>query len=331
MRYHHNKVLSFLIIGVIALALSACGSTATNTSGGESTSSQSSPNTSSAADTSTAAVSGPIEIKHELGTIKLDKVPQRIVVMEFSYTDALIKLGVHPIGVADDSDPALFMDAVREKLGDYTSIGSRYEPNIELISSLQPDLIIADLNHHKSVYDQLNGIAPTLVLNDHQADYNGMLSNFSVIAKAVGKEAESKQLIQEHEGKIKALQEKIVNRDLTVLPAVVNPKGFFAHSSHSYSGSFITALGFKDPVTDEVPYPQLSLEQLVETNPQVLFLLPAGDKTIVGEWEKNPLWQKIDAVKNNRVFTVDRKDWALSRGLIGSEKIVDDIVKYLGE
>ncbi|SFF05668.1 iron complex transport system substrate-binding protein [Paenibacillus algorifonticola] len=327
MKQHQlTKALLFTIIGLITLILSACGNSNSTTEA------VASPTATAAAasPSPSAEAASPIVIEHQLGTVTLDKTPERIIVLEFSYTDALMTLGVQPVGVADDSDPTLFMDAVKAQLGEYTSIGSRYEPNIELISSLQPDLIIADLNHHKSVYEQLNAIAPTLVLNDHQADYNEMLSNYSIIAKAVGKEAEGKQRLEEHEAKIKAAQQKITDTNLTILPAVVNPKGFFAHSDHSYAGSFLTALGFTDPVANEESYPQLSLEQLVETNPQAIFLLPTEEITIIKEWEKNPLWQQLDAVTNSKVFTVERKDWALSRGLIGSEKIIEDLVKYLG-
>lgn len=321
LRLHLKKIVTPALIGILAFALAACGNSNSNApaSNGEVSTSPS------------AAPSENIVIEHELGKIELDHVPERIVIMEFSYADALTTLGVQPIGVADDGDAGLQMDEVKDKLGNYTSIGSRYEPNMELISSLQPDLIIADLNHHKNVYDQLNGIAPTLVLNDHLADYDTMLSNYSVIAKAVGKEAEGQKRLEEHKQKIEEAKAKIKSTDISILPAVVNPKGFFAQSDHSYVGSFLTSLGYNDPVKNEESYPQLSLEQLVETNPQAIFLLPTEEVTIINEWEKNPLWNKIDAVANDKVFKVERRNWALSRGLLGSEHIIQDLVTNLGE
>lgn len=47
---------------------------------------------------------------------------------------------------------------------DYTSVGTREQPNLEVISSLQPDLIIADAERHKGIYKDLQQIAPTIVL-----------------------------------------------------------------------------------------------------------------------------------------------------------------------
>ncbi|MDQ8734953.1 Fe(3+) dicitrate ABC transporter substrate-binding protein [Paenibacillus sp. LHD-38] len=320
-----KRVLGFTVLSIVLLSLIACGNAANNDS-------QSAAEAEQASNTpANAPAASKTVFEHALGKIELDKTPERVIVLEFSYTDALMTLGVQPVGVADDDDSSLFMDAVKEQLKDYTSIGSRYEPNIELISSLKPDLIIADLNHHKTVYDQLNAIAPTLVLDDHQADYNQMLENYKTIAKVLGKEAEGEKRLEEHTAKMAEAKAKIKDLSLTVLPAVVNPKGFYAHSDHSYTGSFLASLGFTDPVKSEDSYPQLSLEQLVETNPQAIFLLPATEETIISQWEVNPLWKELDAVKNEHVFTVERRNWALSRGLIGSEKMAEDIVQYLGE
>ncbi|MDF2724519.1 MAG: transporter substrate-binding protein [Paenibacillus sp.] len=325
-----NHTFRLALVLLFAIGLAACGQSGTkesstapgSPSGGESKSAA--PQTAAPADTK-------ITVEDAQGTVTLPKKPEKIVAMDFSFTDMLVSLGIQPVGVADDGDASLFMDSVKSQLKSYKSVGSRYEPSIELISSLKPDLIIVDINKHKAALPQLKAIAPLLVLNDYTADYDQMLKNFAITAKAVGKEAEGKKRLEEHQAKIDAAKKRIKSANLNVLPAVVNPTGFFGHSDHSYSGSMLKMLGFNDPVKNEAAYPQLSLEQLVETNPQVLFLMPTDKVTIVNQWEANPLWKKIDAVAKNKVFTVERRDWSLSRGMLGSEKIAEDIVKQLGE
>ncbi|OXM83625.1 ABC transporter substrate-binding protein [Paenibacillus rigui] len=319
----HRRTLHFTLMLVLILNLAACGSSATSQAPSGSAGQQSAP--------VAASQDGKITVDDALGTVTLPKKPERIVTMDFSFTDMLVTLGVQPVGIADDSSPDLFMDAVKSKLTKYTSVGSRYEPNIELISSLKPDLIIVDINKHKNALTQLKAIAPIVALDDFQADYNQMLKNFLITAKAVGKEEEGKKRLQEHQAKMDEAKKKIKNASLTVLPAVVNPKGFFGHSDHSYSGSMLKMLGFTDPVKNDAAYPQLTLEQLVETNPQAMFLMPTEKVTIVNQWESNPLWKKIDAVANSKMYTVERRDWSLSRGMLGSEKIAEDLVKALGE
>ncbi|MBB6731069.1 ABC transporter substrate-binding protein [Cohnella zeiphila] len=336
MRWGVKKALAIALVCLWSVALAACGAAGNSNSGAGPAASSSSPSASapspSAASPQASAesASGPITMEDAVGTVTLQKVPERIVAMDFSFTDALATLDVQPVGIADDDDPGLFMDAVKSKLTNYQSVGSRYEPNIERISALQPDLIIVDINKHKNALEQLKGIAPLLILDDYEADYDQMIKNYRIIAKAVGKEAEGEKRLAEHQAIIDEAKAKLGGAKLTVLPAVVNPTGFFAHSEHSFSGSFLAMMGFDDPVKNETSYPQLSLEQLVETNPQALFLLPTDQKTIVDQWESNPLWKQIDAAANGKVFTVERRDWSLSRGLLGSEKMAADLVSALG-
>ncbi|TBL77304.1 ABC transporter substrate-binding protein [Paenibacillus thalictri] len=331
MQLQTSRLVTLMLFLVIALSLAACGQTAAPSAQGSSTPAAPAPAPAASPAPAAAPSDGKITVEDAQGTVTLAKKPERIVTMDFSFTDMLITLGVQPVGIADDGSPALFMDAVKSQLKSYTSVGSRYEPNIELISSLKPDLIIVDINKHKNALPQLKAIAPLLVLNDFQADYDQMLKNYIITAKAVGKEEEGKKRLQEHQAKMEAAKKKIKNANMTVLPAVVNPTGFFGHSDHSYSGSMLKMLGYTDPLKNDTAYPQMTLEQLVETNPQALFLMPTDKVTIVNQWETNPLWKKLDAVNNNKVYTVERRDWSLSRGMLGSEKIAEDILKQLGE
>lgn len=42
---------------------------------------------------------------------------------------------------------------------------------------------------------------------------------------------------------------------------------------------------------------------------------------------KDPVWKKLDAVKNDRVDVVDRDLWARARGLISSEEMAKELVE----
>jgi len=318
--------LCFLILFTLSGLLAGCGAS----------SQQAAPAPAAAPSGESAPAAEPAKeqartVKHEMGETEITGTPERIVVLDFSFADALATLGVQPVGLADDNDPNLIVPEVKEKIGTYTSVGSRYEPNIELLSSLNPDLIIADLNKHKAVYDKLKQIAPTIVLNDHQADYGQMLKNYTVIAEAVNKADAGKKRLEEHNAKLAEVKAKLPQGDaqLKVLPAVVNPTGFFAHSNASYAGSLLEYLGMLDAAKSQEAYPKTNLEQLVALNPDVLFLMKTEDKTIVDEWKNNPLWNQIKAVKDGKVFEVSRNKWALSRGLIGSELSAQEAVALL--
>ncbi|MDN8896702.1 ABC transporter substrate-binding protein, partial [Staphylococcus aureus] len=88
-------------------------------------------------------------------------------------------------GIADDGKKKLIIKPVREKIGDYTSVGTLKQPNLEEISKLKPDLIIADSSRHNGINKELNKIAPTLSLKSFDGDYKQNINSFKTIAKAL--------------------------------------------------------------------------------------------------------------------------------------------------
>lgn len=269
-------------------------------------------------------------IKHELEETEISGTPKRIVALEFSFVDALAAAGIAPVGIADDGNSDIFIDEITSVIGTYTSVGTRKQPSLEVISSLQPDLIIADLNRHKEIYEELKKIAPTLVLKSLESSYQENLDSFKVITEAINAGDVQEKRLAEHSKKINELKANVAaSEQRTVLPAVVTADLFNAHASNSYTGELLELLGFKNAIQQEEAYAKLNLEQLVQVNPDILFVMAAGEKTLIDEWKNNPLWQEIGAVKNNQVFVVDRNLWSKFRGLIAGEAIADEAIAQI--
>ncbi|RWZ55306.1 iron citrate ABC transporter substrate-binding protein [Halobacillus fulvus] len=270
-------------------------------------------------------------IEHEMGETEITGQPENVVALEFSFVDNLASLGVSPVGIADDEDESRIIEPIREKIGDYTSVGTRKQPSLEVISSLQPDLIIADMQRHQDIYDQLSEIAPTIVLPSLASDYEGIISSFETVSQAMGMEEKGQEVLAEHEAKMEELKAQVPeDEDRTVLPAVVADSGYFAHNMESYTGSLLESIGLENAIQSGDPrYNKINLEQVVEFNPDILFHMETGEQTVVDEWKENDLYQDISAVKNDEVHNVDRVMWSLSRGLISSEEILEDAISYL--
>ncbi len=269
-------------------------------------------------------------VKHAGGETEIKGIPKRIVVLEIALADALAALDVQAVGIADDSDPKLVIDEIKNKVGDYTSVGSRYEVNLEKISSLKPDLILADQIKQNAVLGELKKIAPTVTVDSYNGGYKESLDAVKIIADAVGKSDKIEGILKKHNEAILKYKEQIPKDEKrTILPAVVTKSGFHAHADHSYVGTFLSELGLKDPLKAKDAYNKLSIEQVVEINPDVMYFMVSEEVTIINEWKNNPLWQNLKAVKENKVFYVSRPKWAVSRGLISSEVIAKDIVETL--
>lgn len=321
------KFLGILMLVLALTVVAACGNNSKDSS--KESDSKSSKDT--------------IAVKNEAGTTKVKKDAKRVVALEYSFVDALAALDVKPVGVADDNKKDRIIKPIREKIGDYESVGTRKQPNLEVISKEKPDLIIADAQRHKGIYKELNKIAPTILLPSFDGDYKENLESFKTIAKALNKEKEGQKRLDEHKKKMDEYSKDItLNKDLAALPAVLTKTDIMAHSDKSYVGQVFNELGFKEALNKDVskdlpkylegPYLKMTTEQVAKVNPKQMFIMiDEKDKPLLKKQENDKVWQTIDAVKNKRVYTVDRSTWSRSRGLISSEEIAKELVKLSKE
>ncbi|MCE7645021.1 ABC transporter substrate-binding protein [Vibrio fluvialis] len=266
------------------------------------------------------------------GEFTLNQVPQRIVALEFSFVDALAAVDVSPVGIADDNDPSRLLPAVSAKLGQWQSVGTRSQPSLEVIASLKPDLIIADVDRHSAVYRDLSKIAPTLLLPSRRETYEDNLKSAAIIGKVIGKEAEMQQRLAQHHQLMDhyAAQLSGLNNQ-TVQFGVARENGFYAHAAESYAGGVIHALGLAAPtgLRNENASRQISLEQLLALNPNYLVVGDYTEQSIVSRWQKQPLWNVLNAVRAKQVLHVDGNMWARCRGILAAEYMAADLAKLV--
>ena len=273
-----------------------------------------------------------IVINHELGTTILEETPENIAV-ELSFLDSLYNLDIDPIAIADDNDPKKVSDVTEGELVDYTSVGKRMEPSLEELSMMDLDLIIADVSRHSEIYEDLNKIAPTIVLKSIDSSYEEYKENFKTIAKAVGKENEATEKVEEIKeflSEVSKLSQEVVEGK-TVLTVSPKNDAYTAHTSSSFVGQVLEKAGFVNAVQSEEFEQSLSLEQLVEINPDIIiYMRDDKDKTIYSQWKDTELYNSLDAVKNDQVFTtVARGPWTQYRGFISVKTIVNEVEGWL--
>ncbi|PNI05577.1 Fe(3+)-dicitrate ABC transporter substrate-binding protein FecB [Vibrio diazotrophicus] len=266
------------------------------------------------------------------GEFSIQSTPQRIVALEFSFVDALAAVEVSPVGIADDNDASRLLPAVSEKLGEWKSVGTRSQPSLEVIASLKPDLIIADVDRHSAVYNDLSKIAPTLLLPSRRETYQDNLKSAAIIGKVIGKDVEMQQRLQQHVQLMQGYAKQLHGLEhQTVQFGVARENGFYAHASESYAGGVIDALGLSSPkgLKNENASRQISLEQLLALNPNYLIVGDYTPNSIVQQWQQQPLWNLLNAVKAKQVFHVDGNMWARCRGILAAEYMAADLLKLV--
>lgn len=268
-----------------------------------------------------------LEIEHDLGKTEVPDAPKRIVVLEYSFVDSLAAVGVAPVGIADDDKRDSIVPAYSGVIGDtWKSVGTRKSPSLEIIASLQPDLIIADTSRHETIYGALSEIAPTIVFDSLTGTYDVALKAAETIAHAVGKDAEMAARLAEHRNKMDGFKAEIGDvSDLSIQFLIDNGRGIYLHSPVSYNGSLLAWFGFKSkmPTPDGHTYPeaivQTSLEQLSEIDPQIILRGKYTDPGLTDSWVGQPLYDNLTAVKSAQMVDVAAHEWSRLRGIIASE------------
>ena len=278
-----------------------------------------------------SAFASAVTVKDAKGEFTLDKTPSRVVALEYSFVDALAQVGVSPVGVADDNKVDRIFPQVREKIAAWQSVGTRSQPSLEVIASLKPDLIIADPSRHTAVFEELKKIAPTVMFDSRHESYQENLETAQKIGDLVGKSAEMKAKINEHNDYIANIAKNLGVQGKKASFGTSREDKFNIQNDNGYVGSFLTTLGFAPTkLNSDQSFVEINLEQLVMEKPEYLFIAHYRDESIARKWEAEPLWKAIPAVKANHVYSVDSDMWARGRGLEASKimaKQIEDFVK----
>lgn len=281
-----------------------------------------------------------IEVRNEAGITQVADNVDRVAALEYSFVDDLLALGIKPAAIADDGSKEHLFEAVRNQVGDYVSLGDRENPDLEKLKQAEPQLIIADGERHHTIFRKLEKIAPTILLESFDGNYEQNIEAFKLIGRAVSKEQEAKKRVAIHEQKIKQIEDEItINKKLGTLAAVVTDDYIVGHDTNSYVGQFLKKLDFivaitqadsnKYPEYKDGPYLKLTDAQLKELNPERLILMVDDENAeALEKLRQSEVYNTINAKKNNRIHFVNRELWAKSRGLVASEYIAEDLTRF---
>ena len=279
-----------------------------------------------------SAFASAVTVKDAKGEFTLDKTPSRVVALEYSFVDALAQVGVSPVGVADDNKIDRILPQVREKIAAWQSVGTRSQPSLEVIASLKPDLIIADPSRHTAVFEELKKIAPTVMFDSRHESYQENLETAQKIGDLVGKSAEMKAKINEHNDYIANIAKNLGVQGKKASFGTSREDKFNIQNDNGYVGSFLTTLGFAPTkLNSDQAFVEINLEQLVMEKPEYLFIAHYRDESIARKWEAEPLWKAIPAVKANHVYSVDADMWARGRGLEASKIMAKQIEGFVNQ
>jgi iron complex transport system substrate-binding protein len=149
----------------------------------------------------------PVAISHVYGETVIDSAPERVVTIGWSTQDAVIALGVDPVGMpinAWGGDADGFLPWTRAALGDreLPTMLDTTELPYEVIAGLNPDVILAPYSGiTEDEYGLLSAIAPTVAYPE-VAWGTSWQDVQTITGQALGMSAEAEQLVADTEGLI---------------------------------------------------------------------------------------------------------------------------------
>ena len=289
---------------------------------------------SQAADTSTKAVR---VIEHAMGTSEVPVIPKRVVVLDTAPLDAALALGIQPIGTYIWETFPQYLEENVENVKDIAIVGKGNQPSLEKILQLKPDLILGSkLGSSPQQYQLLSQIAPTVFTegSGRQTDWQ---PNFQLYAEALGRPELAQQLLERYQQQVEQLRQNIP-RPQTIVISVLSSYNnrLDTYTKGTFSGSILQDVGFSRPTAQDTNTYEVNLspEALDELDGDYIFLIHSSNSP--GEVSKkefitNPLWSKLEAVRQDRVCEVTGEVWAAGRSILAANQILTDVEMCLSK
>ena len=257
-------------------------------------------------DTDAAPAAGPSGAAYPVtvGSLTLQKRPERIVSLSPTVTEMLFAIDAGPQVIAVDDQSTFPADAPKTDL-------SGFKPNAEAIAAKNPDLVVLsdDLN---KIVDQLTALKiPTFVTPAAQ-NLEQTYSEIGQLGTLTGHQAEASALTARMRTQIDKIVQTVPKRTEPLTYYYELDPTLYSVTSKTFVGSIFAQFGLTniadaaDPDGAKGGYPQLSQEALVQADPDMIFL---ADSKCCGQSAETVRarkgWAQVTAVQKNQIVALD--------------------------
>jgi iron complex transport system substrate-binding protein len=248
----------------------------------------------------TLAAPYPVTVTADNGKVTIRKRPSRIVSLSPTATETLFAVGAADQVVAVDDQSDFPKQAPRTSLSGYT-------PNVEAIASYKPDLVVAATDS-KDLVSALRSLGIPVILQDAPSSIAGAYQQIRQLGTATGHSARAAVLVTRMKSQIARIVGK--RRPAAAGESVYHELDptFFSATSKTFVGRVYALFGLKN-IADAAPggpYPQLSAEYIVASNPDLVVL---ADSVCCGQTPASvggrPGWSGIEAVRTGSILRID--------------------------
>jgi len=261
------------------------------------------------------------------------EIPRRIVSLAPSVTESLFAMGFGEdvVGVTD-------FDLFPEGVADLPKVGGYYDPSLEKILALEPDLVVGVKTFHAELLDRLESLGiPVLGLVVHRRLEDIRLA-LDRLAEELGKPAAAEAVWRDILDELAKVKEK-VNRLFGAHPpsvmVVVWHDPLTIAGGHNYIDDIMDAINLPNAAGDiRYTFPVIDREGMLVRNPDVLVVAAASTGMTFSEKDLRSVLEglPVRAVQKDRIVTVsaDSLFHPGPRAAKAAEELVNAVIRVAG-
>ncbi len=272
--------------------------------------------------------------------VKLDKMPERIVTLDYGFLDTLDAMGVEGIiGVAAGGGKGNMPEHLKEKYvtDGVADVGTLKQIDFEAVAAAEPDVIFIS-GRQTPFYEELKEITPNVIFigSDNENYIEAVNETVDLAAKIFDKEEKGKELKASLQEKVDAVKEKAAGYE-NALVAMYNDKKIsgFDNGEDSRFAYVYNDFGFKPATTDieaSSHGSDFSYESILSVDPEVLLIIDrtASDVETIKKDIENDIIKKTRAYKEGKIVYLDGVNWYFSsNGITTEAEKLDEILNEL--
>lgn len=273
--------------------------------------------------------------RHERGVIEFENTPQRIVALNWAAAEALLLLGIIPIGVADLDGYPVWVQKPNMPEG-VRNVGTRASPSLEAIHLLKPDLIITSAQLAPA-YEQLKDIAPTYVISvyDKGLDpFQQAKTMVQTLGDMLNRSAEASQALAELDRSLAANRQRLADASLQNKPialvSFMNNRHVRIMTRNGLLNAAIEGLGLTNAWKEEGNFWGFSLvglEVLAPMEDARLVVISPTAPGLAGQLAASPFWRNLPMVKDQEIYQVDTV-WSFG-GIHAVQRLAENMTDQL--
>lgn len=256
----------------------------------------------------------------------------RIVALDAPVTEMLLAVGVEPAGVAG-------LGAYRAAQGELpgleqaVDIGFYYEPNLELLQALAPDLFISSfgIGAPPALLERIAPLVSLPIYGGNNSSYGAAIAALSRIGQIAGREPQAAAFIDGHEQRLVGLRKKTskrVLRSLYLATPLLDGRHVILYGANSLFEAVLDRAGIRNAFsgpTSPWGIATVGLEELATTRDAVFVYIESPvTRTALSALRSSPIWKMLPFARPERTASVPYLE------MYGALPTADRFAQFLG-